>query len=72
MNKARLCSNDNLYRIALEIRLGDYLLLGRGEECSGGRTKKNILADGIEALIGAVYLDGGINAAKSVVDRLVR
>ncbi|MGQ0716870.1 MAG: ribonuclease III [Pseudonocardiales bacterium] len=50
--------------------LGDYLLLGRGEELTGGRHKSSILADTIEALIGAVYLQHGMDAARQVVHRL--
>ncbi|MBW2083695.1 MAG: ribonuclease III, partial [Deltaproteobacteria bacterium] len=52
------------------IRLGKYLLLGKGEELSGGREKPSILADAMEALIGAIYLDGGFEQAKEVVIRL--
>jgi ribonuclease III len=50
--------------------LGQYLLLGRGEELTGGRNKSSILADTIEALIGAVYLQHGMDAARNVVHRL--
>ena len=50
--------------------LGDYLLLGRGEELTGGRHKSSILADTVEALIGAVYLQHGVDAAHDVVHRL--
>ena len=49
--------------------MGDDLLLGRGEESSGGRAKASILADAIEAIIGAVYLDGGCDAAERLVLR---
>lgn len=56
-----------LYEIAGELCLGDHLRLGKGEERTGGREKPSILADGVEALIGAVYLDGGLEAASSVV-----
>jgi ribonuclease-3 len=50
--------------------LGPYLLLGRGEETTGGRDKESILADTLEALIGAVYLDRGLASAKDLVHRL--
>ena len=50
--------------------LGEYLLLGRGEELTGGRDKASILADGLEAVLGAVYLAKGIDVARSVVHRL--
>ena len=53
-----VCS-DSLYKAAVTIRLSEFLILGKGEEISGGRGKKNIVADAMEALIGAVYLDGG-------------
>jgi ribonuclease-3 len=50
--------------------LGGYLKLGRGEESTGGRDKSSILADGLEAFIGAVYVDGGLEAATALVHRL--
>lgn len=50
--------------------LGEYLLLGRGEELTGGRDKASILADGLEAVLGAVYLQHGIDVARSVIHRL--
>jgi ribonuclease-3 len=50
--------------------LGEYLLLGRGEELTGGRDKASILADGLEAVLGAVYLQNGIDVARQVVHRL--
>lgn len=53
------------------LELGQYLLLGRGEEASGGRDKSSILADTVEALIGAVYLESGITVATVFVHRLV-
>lgn len=55
---------------ARELRLGEHLLLGRGEELSGGRAKSSILADALEALIGAVYLDRGMDAARDLVHHL--
>ncbi len=63
--KALLVSASHLLASAKRIGLGDHLFLGRGEEMSGGRAKKAMLADGMEALIAAVYLDGGIEAARS-------
>ncbi len=65
--RAALVDEESLAGIALQIGLGSYLFLGRGEERSGGREKKSVLADAFEALLAAVYLDGGIVAA----DRLV-
>ncbi|HEY3562051.1 MAG TPA: ribonuclease III [Kribbella sp.] len=56
--------------VARELKLGKYLRLGRGEEATGGRDKSSILADCVEALIGAVYLDRGFEVAGGVVHRL--
>jgi ribonuclease III len=56
-----------LAEIAQELRIGEVLLLGRGEELSGGRTKTSILADAVEAVIGAVYLDAQWSAAEALV-----
>jgi len=60
-----------LAEIAEGLGIGPVLLLGRGEEASGGRTKASILADALEAIIGAVYLDAGWDAARPLVLRLV-
>lgn len=60
-----------LAEVALDNDLGRHLRLGNGEEQSGGREKQSILADLVEALLGAVYLEGGIAAAAGVVDRLL-
>lgn len=54
-----------------ELGLGDFLLLGRGEHAAGGRRKESIVSDALEAVIGAVYLDGGVPAATALVRRLV-
>jgi len=56
--------------VAKDLRLGDYLLLGKGEELSGGRDKPSILANVLEALIGALYLDGGFSKTKDIIHRL--
>lgn len=60
-----------LAEVGRELDLGEFIRLGRGEETTGGRDKSSILADTVEALIGAVYLDGGIEVASSFVHRLV-
>jgi ribonuclease III len=60
-----------LAEAATELELGDVLLLGKGEESSGGRAKVSILADALEAVIGAVYLDGGWAAARPLALRIV-
>jgi ribonuclease-3 len=57
--------------VARDLGLGEYVLLGRGEEASGGRDKSSILADTVEALFGAVYLQHGIAVATELVHRLV-
>lgn len=59
-----------LAEVALEIRLGDCILLGKGEDAAGGRSKPSILSDAFEAVLGAVYLDGGPPAAFGLVERL--
>jgi ribonuclease-3 len=57
--------------IATQIGLGEFLLLGRGEEQTGGREKSNLLADAFEALLGAAYVSKGLEAAQSMVERFV-
>jgi ribonuclease-3 len=66
--KAYLVSAASLLRLAGKIRLGDFLRLSRGEEKTGGRNKRAILVDTYEAILGAIYLDGGIEAASSFLD----
>ncbi len=67
--KASLVSTQSLATIAEGLGLGQHLLLGRGEEKTGGRHKMALLADTLEALIAAIYLDGGIEAARAFVLR---
>jgi len=67
--KAMLVSTATLARVAERLGLGDHLLLGRGEEKTGGRRKQALLADGCEALIAAMYLDGGIEHARAFIVR---
>lgn len=69
--KNYLVSASHLYEVAQRIELGQYLLLGRGEELSGGRVKKGLLADAVEALIAAIYLDAGIEATREFVVRQI-
>lgn len=59
-----------LAEIAVTIEIGPCLLLGKGEASAGGRSKASILSDALEAVLGAVYLDGGVNAVRPLVDRL--
>jgi ribonuclease-3 len=69
--KAVVVSEDILSVIAKGLKIDEMLLLGKGEELSGGRTKKAILADAMEALIGALYLDCGYKAAFDFVSRCI-
>jgi ribonuclease-3 len=68
--RAQLVRGKTLAQVALTIQLPDYLLLGSGELRSGGRERASILADALEAVIGAVHEDGGIDHAQSLVHRL--
>jgi ribonuclease-3 len=68
--RAACVNRDELATLALSLDLGSNLALGRGEEASGGRKKASILADAMEAVIAAVYLDGGIEVARAVVLKL--
>lgn len=71
--RASVVNMHALARVARQLGnggLGTYLLLGRGEELTGGRDKASILADGLEAVIGAVYLEHGIETARELVQRL--
>ncbi len=64
--RAAVVNETCLAKLAQKIDLGSYLLLGRGEDLSGGRLKPSILADAFEALAGAVFRDGGLNAASKI------
>lgn len=68
--RAAIVNMQSLAEVARELELGSVLLLGRGEELSGGRDKASILADGLEAVLGAVYLDRGLTAARELIERL--
>ncbi|MDP3938398.1 MAG: ribonuclease III [Deltaproteobacteria bacterium] len=65
--RASIVNEQKLARLARRLELGKFLYLGRGEERSGGRDKASILADGYEAVMAAVYLDGGLRAAAKMV-----
>jgi ribonuclease-3 len=69
--KAVVVSEEILSGVAIDLQIDKMLLLGKGEELSGGRTKKTILADALEALIGAVYLDSGYKAAYEFVSGFI-
>src|SRR5713226_5299943 len=66
--KAHLVSAARLHEVAQELQLGDYLFLGRGEEMSGGREKRALLSDALEALIAALYLDAGLDMARRFIE----
>lgn len=68
--RANLVRQEALHKLADGLRLGEYLRLGEGELKSGGHRRPSILADALEAIIAAVFLDAGFEAAKGVVDRL--
>lgn len=70
--RSRLVSRSALCKFATSIGLGEVVIMGRGEEASGGRNRASILADAFEALAGAIYLDGGLEAAAEVVERLCK
>ena len=69
--RASIVSTTALAEVARSINLGDFLRLGRGEELTGGRDKPSLLADALEAVIGAVFLDQGPQAATALVERLM-
>ncbi|MDR2747313.1 MAG: ribonuclease III [Treponema sp.] len=70
--KSVVVSEDILSSLARELQIDNFLILGKGEELSGGREKNAILADALEALIGALYLDSGFGAVFSFVERCIR
>jgi len=68
--RAELVSGERLARWAAALELGPLLRLGRGEEATGGRARESILAETLEALLGAVYLEAGLDAVRGIVARL--
>ena len=68
--RANLVKQDTLHQLAVDLGLPDLLKLGEGEMRSGGQKRASILADALEAIIGAVYLDAGYAAAQAMVERL--
>ncbi len=70
--RSALVKGDTLAKVAQTIQLGDYLRLGPGELRSGGHTRTSILADALEALFAAIYLDGGLEAARATIRRLLQ
>ena len=70
--KSTVVSESVLYQVAKDLSLGEYLLLGKGEDHSGGRTRPSILANTVEAVIGALYLDSGLKKSKECVLSLLK
>lgn len=70
-SRAKAVCEDALNVYAKTINLSQFLYLGKGEECSGGRERPAIIADAFEAVLGAVFLDGGINEAYRIVEKFI-
>ena len=70
--RATIVSSKALAQVARKFGFGKFIIMGRGQEASGGRERDSVLADVVEALFGATYLDGGIEAARGVILRLLR
>ena len=69
--RAALVCEGSLYEVAKSLELGRYLRLGKGEDAGGGRTRPSILADATEAMLAAVYLDGGMEAVRPIIQMLI-
>ena len=69
--RAALVCEDSLVLVAEELGLGAYLRLGKGEEAGGGRNRPSIRADAVEAVLAAVYLDGGIGSARKIIQKYI-
>ena len=69
--RASMVCEPSLAFCARDLELGEYIRLGKGEESTGGRNRDSITSDAMEALIGAIYLDGGIKPAKEFIDRFI-
>ncbi len=69
--RAALVCEESLVEVAQELNLGEYLRLGKGEEAGGGRNRPSIRADAVEAVLAAVYLDGGIGSARKIVQKYI-
>lgn len=69
--RAALVCEGSLYEVAKTLGLGKYLRLGKGEDAGGGRERPSILADATEAMLAAVYLDGGMDAVKTIIRALI-
>ncbi len=68
--RATIVNESGLYSVAVELGLGDFIFLGKGEELTNGREKPSILANAVESLIGAIYLDAGFEQAREIIEIL--
>jgi len=68
--RSRATSGKTLARLAQDVRLGDYIKIGKGEEKTGGRTRPSNLEDALESVLGAAYLDGGMKAVRKIFQRV--
>ena len=69
--RAALVCEESLVLVAEELGLGEYLRLGKGEQAGGGRNRPSIRADAVEAVLAAVYLDGGIGSARKIIQKYI-
>ena len=69
--RAALVCEGSLVEVAQQLELGAYLKLGKGEDAGGGRERPSIVADAVEAVLAAVYLDGGIGSARKIIQRFI-
>lgn len=69
--RAALVCEGSLVEVAQQLNLGAYLKLGKGEDAGGGRERPSIVADAVEAVLAAVYLDGGIGSARKIIQRFI-
>ena len=69
--RAALVCEGSLVEVAQQLNLGSYLKLGKGEDAGGGRERPSIVADAVEAVLAAVYLDGGIGSARKIIQRFI-
>lgn len=67
--RAKIICEKSLHEVAQDLDLGDYLFLSKGEICDGGKEKPSILSDAVEAIIGAIYLDGGWKYSKEFIEK---
>lgn len=69
--RSELVCEHSLHRVAQKLGLGEYLRLGKGEEMGGGRTRPSIMADAVEAILAAVYLDGGFEESAKIIKKYI-